>query len=100
MKRNQLSVLEDDGLGSLVTVMERAREGQAPQSLTFRVGPVWLDGPGPEPEPAIWVEYQDAHLASSVRGPVLIDLRTWGLLDDAIKCRAKRWRRRKGRRGK
>lgn len=85
--------LDDDG-GSCVIAIEA---GDSAQSLWVRVGPIY-DGATPRPEPGVWVEYQQRHMASPLLGPILLTPAAWRQLNRAVETRLRRTRCRRIRR--
>jgi len=80
--------LDDDG-GPEVAAIEAATGDCKPQALCVRVGPVFFQD-GEAREPGIWVEYQEAWMASPLCGPVLLTPEVWRELNKAVERRLKK----------
>jgi hypothetical protein len=71
--------IEDDGGPQIVV---RERDGQ--QALWIRVGPVFDEFGEKEPEPGIWIEYQETHMGSLLQGPVLLTYELWKQINQFV----------------
>lgn len=89
--------LDDDDFGPEVHAVEAASDGEIPQALCVRVGPVYYESSKPAKEPGVWIEYQEHHERGPLTGPVLLTPRVWRQLNRAVERRLRRrepwWKR-------
>lgn len=88
--------LDDDQMpsGEFIAV-EEAENGHR-QSLWVRVGPVYY-GEEKDPDPRVWICYQEEHMGGPLAGPVMLTPEVWRELVKAVEWRLKkkmrkRWR--------
>lgn len=86
-----MSYLDDNG-GPEVHAVEDADSSGHRQGLLVRVGPVFHENKQ-DPEPGIWIEYQEEYMKSDLAGPVLLTPQTWRELTRAVQHRLDRRRR-------
>lgn len=68
------------------TEIVAVEDGDEPQSLWFRVGPVFHGGVEAK-DPGVWISYQPHYLHSDMTGPVLLTPETWRRLASIIETR-------------
>lgn len=85
--------LDDDQMpsGEILAVEEADSSGHR-QSLWVRVGPVWY-GDKQDPDPRVWICYQEEHMGGPLAGPVMLTPEVWKQLTEAVAWRLKRKKR-------
>jgi hypothetical protein len=88
--------VDDDGTLSCDIVFAE----QVPEDMPILAQALWIGvrpGYGEDgkrlPEPTIWVQYQQRHMASSLTGCVAISPESWDKINEAVQWRVAEWRR-------
>lgn len=61
-------------------------ERDGDQALWIRIGPVFTNNVQ-EPDPGVWISYQEHYMASLLQGPLLLTRGLWNQLKDAVEAR-------------